>query len=231
MYIIQPVTNMALFRCILVLLINMTTVTVQLCVLFTQSEVRFVMVKLQAFPAAFGMAISTFLAKTPLVDVIFFVARQADFRSVPIFFSLKMTSVTAGYCVCTLERIICGVMVKGIAAQLDDIRIAAFMISVTVFTLGFPGLRASMNTLPAHDVFINFFMTVSTKRALFVLAERLVAVVAFLFIFRMTLYNFAGHHQGFYASCYCAMHDSHQRDCHDSQENKNLFPHNGVCCS
>jgi hypothetical protein len=60
-------------------------------------------------------------------------------------------------------------------------------------------------------------MTVSTKRALFFLAERLVTAVAFLFIFRMALDNLARHHQGFHASCYCVMHDKQQRGSYDVQ--------------
>ncbi|HAJ92996.1 MAG TPA: hypothetical protein DCO71_10355 [Gammaproteobacteria bacterium] len=75
---------MALFRCVLVLLVNMTAVAVQFCVFFTQNEVRLVMIKLRASPAAFSVAISAFLTEPPLVDVIFFVARDTGCRSIPI---------------------------------------------------------------------------------------------------------------------------------------------------
>lgn len=160
MYIIQLVATVALLRGIFVLLVYMTAVAVQLYVLFTQSEVRLVVIKHRAPPAAFGMAISTLLAEGPLVDVIFSVARHADCRSVPIFFPLNMTGFTADNRVCALKRIICGVMVKGLAPQLDDICVAAFMVCMTVAAFGFPCLRTSMKTLPVDDVCIDFFMAV-----------------------------------------------------------------------
>ena len=104
MYIIQQVATMALLRCILVYLINMAAVAVQLCVFFTQSEVRLVMIKIRASPGAFCMAISTFSTEDTLVDIIFFVARHACGRGVPIFFLPDMTAFAANNRVCAFEK-------------------------------------------------------------------------------------------------------------------------------
>lgn len=216
MYIIQQVATMALLRCILVYLINMAAVAVQLCVFFTQSEIRLVMIKIRASPGAFCMAISTFFTEDTLVDIIFFVARYACGRGAPVFFFPYMTAFAANNRVCASKRIISCTVVKGLSVQLDDIRIAAYMIGMTMTALGFPCLRTSMKTMPAHDVGIDFLMAVPAKRALFLFAERLVTAVAFLFIFRMALNNLAWHHQCFHASCCCVIYGNRERGSDDA---------------
>ena len=225
MYIIQQVAAMALLCCILVCLINMAAVAFQFCVFLTQSEVRTVMIEIRASPGLFCMAIIACFAEGALVDVIAFVAGHACSRGIPILFFPDMTGFTTDARVSTFEKVIGFTVIKGFFIQLDDICDAALVIGMAMTALGFRVIHMSMKTLRALYVCINFFMTVSTKRALFLLAERLVTFLTVFFVFCMPLYYLARHYQGFDSSSHCAMHYARQRGCHDSQENKNMFPH------
>ena len=207
MYIIQQVAAMALLCCILVCLINMAAVAFQFCVFLTQSEVRTVMIEIRASPGLFCMAIIACFAEGALVDVIAFVAGHACSRGIPILFFPDMTGFTTDARVSTFEKVIGFTVIKGFFIQLDDICIAALVISMAMTALGFRGIHMPMKTLRVLYVCIDFFMTVPAKRALFILAERLVTAVAFLFIFCVAFDNLAWHHQGFHASCCCVMRD------------------------
>jgi hypothetical protein len=207
MYIIQQVAAMALLCCFLVCLINMAAVAFQLCVFLTQSEVRTVMIEIRASPGAFCVAITACFTEDTLVDIIVFVAGHACSRGIPILFLPAMTGFTTDNRVSAFERVIGFTMIKGLFIELDDICVAALVIGMAMTAFGFRGIHMSMKTLRALYVCIDFFMTVSAKRALFLLAERLVTAIAFLFIFCMAFDNLARHHQGFHASCCCITRD------------------------
>jgi hypothetical protein len=194
MYVIQPVAARAFLRGFLVLPADMATVAFEFCMLFTQDKLRLVMIELLASPAAFRVTVGALFAQAPAVNIILLMAGRTAHRRIPVLSFPGMTKVAAGGGVCTPERIVRNIMVKGFDTKLYHIRVPSLVISVTV-----PAICALHTCAPvvsqfAGDICCNRLMAVMAKRVLFIPGEWQMTPVALGFILRMSCYHLARHH-------------------------------------
>ena len=94
------------------------------------------------------------------------------------------------------ERVICLLVIKGLLVQRHDICRASLVFDMTSLARRIIDvLDAAMETFPGVDVCRDLLVTLEAKLVLTYLAETLVAVTAFIFIFCMALNELTRHHQ------------------------------------
>ncbi len=210
-HIIQHMAVYAFCRSPLVALTRMTAIACHFIVLATQLEIRLVMIEILFFPAFLFMTILTFLAQVTLVNVIVLVTVVTYGRRCPILFILLVAQVTFNPDMPALERIVRHLVIEGLLAELHNIRITTQMVLVTGTALRITQTAQTMKSALRLDVISHILMTVKAKRILTFLAERTMALSAFLLILGMTLDKLTGHHQRLDIYCKCgfsnAKHD------------------------
>gem|GEM_PF-2988788 len=171
MHIIHAMTRVAVTRYVPVLLIDVATVTGNICMLVQKHIIRRVVIESLFLPATFIMTIRTGIPKTSFVSIIFLMAIHTALPGITIFFSGYMTRRTPGHGVNPLEFEICIVMIKCFSNHLDDVRITAQVFAMTIVAVGIPSLTQTMATLLLSDVRIDLFMAVPTQLILASLVE------------------------------------------------------------
>jgi hypothetical protein len=100
-----------------------------------------------------------------------------------------------------LQGIVRLVVIKCLTAELCNPRISPAMVLVATAALLLAGTTPPVIPRTVTDIRSHFLVTAQAKPALILLAERLVTLAAFLFVFRMPLDQFSRHHQGFNSGC------------------------------
>jgi len=196
MGIIEPVTACAFGWRLLVALARMTAFTVRLFVGALERKLGFAMIEARLGPLFGVMAIRAHLAQAAPVRIVTLMTIVALPRGVAQL-ALRLVAIGAlDLGVGTEKREIGDCVVKNFPVQTYDIFAASLVIRVAVFALGTLDIGPlAVKTPPAIDVGRYILVTRQAQTGLRFLAERLVAVLAFVFEFGVPFDDLTGHHQ------------------------------------
>jgi len=132
MHIIDTVAAEAGFRCLLVLVVDMATVTFYFVVLTGEFEIGFIMIETQFGPQHLAMTLGTFLTQAPLMGIVL-MALVTLVGRFPVFFILLVANGALQGLVGTLQRKIGKLVLEHATIQSHDIRIPAHVLYMATF--------------------------------------------------------------------------------------------------
>ncbi len=122
-----------------------------------------------------------------------------------------MAVVTFDRGVRSFQRKVSEMVVERVLVQMDNIRVASFMVGMAEFALLFGNIFfQAMKSLFINKVFIHFLVAVPAQLVLNFFLKQGMAFGAIGFNLGVTLNNGAGHHKIFQGACICLGRGKHQ---------------------